>query len=519
MAPRARRTAVIAPRCPTTRAAPSRRSGPLGDRLGELDLARASARRRTCRRPRRAARPRRSRGGRGRGSTRPTTARSRGSGCPSVSTRYAPSARATKNGVAADRVERPHRRADAAGDHARAPRVELSRLRHGAGSRLLGGLGDLAGEVGEDEVGAGAPDREQVLAHAPRCRRSSRAAPPPSPSRTRRSRGTPRRARRTRLRTARSRRGTRARASPSPCRRPPRCRARSRRAPRARWPAPSGSRAGRRTAARTRPRRGTGRRARTRTSPRRRGSRSSVWPAASSAARIAPTWPSIIPRRRDDVGAGVGLRDRDARVALERRVVVDLAVGGEQPAVPVVGVLVEAVVGHQDERVADLVAQRCAARPGRRRRGRRRREPRASLCAGTPKRITPGTPRSASARTSLRRLSWVCCTTPGIETTGSGASMPSFTKSGATRSSTESRVSATGGAARGCGGAGAAGARGSSRDKATAIRAVDSAPRPSPSKCQLLGERACRSASTRPSIVCGSASASTRRPRSRAVCE
>ena len=33
----------------------------------------------------------------------------------------------------------------------------------------------------------------------------------------------------------------------------------------------------------------------------------------------------------------------------------------------------------------------------------------------------------------------MCCTTPGIETTGSGSSMPSFTKSGATRSSTSSR--------------------------------------------------------------------------------
>ena len=31
------------------------------------------------------------------------------------------------------------------------------------------------------------------------------------------------------------------------------------------------------------------------------------------------------PGRRDHVGAGVGLRDRDARVPLERRVVVDLA--------------------------------------------------------------------------------------------------------------------------------------------------------------------------------------------------
>src|SRR5215207_9152625 len=63
--------------------------------------------------------------------------------------------------------------------------------------------------------------------------------------------------------------------------------------------------------------------------------------------------------------------------------------------------------------------------------------------AGTPKSTTAGIPRSASARTSLRRLSWVCWSTPGIDATGSGASIPSFTKSGATRLSTSTRVSPT----------------------------------------------------------------------------
>ena len=70
-------------------------------------------------------------------------------------------------------------------------------------------------------------------------------------------------------------------------------------------------------------------------------------------------------------------------------------------------------------------------------------EPTASLTEGTPNSTTAGTPRSARARTSFRRLSWVCCTTPGIEATGSGASIPCFTNNGATRSSTESRASAT----------------------------------------------------------------------------
>jgi hypothetical protein len=54
-------------------------------------------------------------------------------------------------------------------------------------------------------------------------------------------------------------------------------------------------------------------------------------------------------RQAQDVSAGIGLRERHARVDLERRVVVDAAVGGEHAAVAVVGELVEAQVGlHRD---------------------------------------------------------------------------------------------------------------------------------------------------------------------------
>ncbi len=70
-------------------------------------------------------------------------------------------------------------------------------------------------------------------------------------------------------------------------------------------------------------------------------------------------------------------------------------------------------------------------------------EPSWSFRDGTPNRITAGTPSAASSVTSLRRLSRVCCTTPGKDSMGCGSSMPSRTNSGATRSSTESRVSAT----------------------------------------------------------------------------
>ena len=62
------------------------------------------------------------------------------------------------------------------------------------------------------------------------------------------------------------------------------------------------------------------------------------------------------------VGTGVGLRDRDAPVHLERRVVVDrrLRVAGraiEHATVPVRGVLVDAQVGHQHDSIADVGSQ------------------------------------------------------------------------------------------------------------------------------------------------------------------
>ena len=63
------------------------------------------------------------------------------------------------------------------------------------------------------------------------------------------------------------------------------------------------------------------------------------------------------PRRRDHVGPCIRLRDGDARVALDRHVVVDVTGLGEDAAVAVIRVLVEAVVGHEDEPVTDFVAQ------------------------------------------------------------------------------------------------------------------------------------------------------------------
>ena len=151
---------------------------------------------------------------------------------------------------------------------------------------------------------------------------------------------------------------------------------------------------------------------------------------------MARTWPSIIPDGATTSAPGVGLGERDLGVALEGGVVVDLAARGEQAAVAVVGVLVEAQVGHEDD------ASRRRRRAGPRSAtctmpsGSEAPEPVASLRSGTPKRMTAPMPRSASSATSLRSDSRVCCTTPGSELIGCGSSMPSRTNSGATRSST-----------------------------------------------------------------------------------
>ena len=62
---------------------------------------------------------------------------------------------------------------------------------------------------------------------------------------------------------------------------------------------------------------------------------------------------------RHHVCAGTGLGDGDLRVHLERRVVVDRAVPVEDAAVTVVGVLVDAQIGHHHHAIADRLVQVC----------------------------------------------------------------------------------------------------------------------------------------------------------------
>ena len=63
------------------------------------------------------------------------------------------------------------------------------------------------------------------------------------------------------------------------------------------------------------------------------------------------------PRGRHDVHAGLGLGDRNLGIAAQGGIVVDGPVGAQQAAVAVVGVLVEAEVGHELDLVAESLAQ------------------------------------------------------------------------------------------------------------------------------------------------------------------
>ena len=89
-------------------------------------------------------------------------------------------------------------------------------------------------------------------------------------------------------------------------------------------------------------------------------------PAPSSAARIAADLAVHHPARRDHVGAGRGLGDRDLRRSSSSVASLSTVPSArEQAAVAVVGVLVEAEVGDQHQLVAEVVAQLAQRHAGR----------------------------------------------------------------------------------------------------------------------------------------------------------
>ena len=121
------------------------------------------------------------------------------------------------------------------------------------------------------------------------------------------------------------------------------------------------------------------------------------WPASSRAAPDGRDLAVHHPAGGDDVGAGVGLGHGGPGVELEGGVVVDLAVGRDDRR------------SGRGRCTRRRTGRRCSTRssPTSARRSRsatctmpsgsQAPEPSASLVAGTPKRITPGTPRSASS--------------------------------------------------------------------------------------------------------------------------
>ena len=167
------------------------------------------------------------------------------------------------------------------------------------------------------------------------------------------------------------------------------------------------------------------------------------------------------PARPDHVDPGLGLRRPPSRRTTARVASLStVAVGGEHAAVPVVGELVEAQVGHDDGLVADLgddVADRgvedavgIGGARALRVLARRDAEQHDAADAG----------RTASTA-ALRSESRVCWTTPGIDAIGTGSRAPSRTNIGSTRWRGATGLGDQPAQARACGAAGAAARRGS----------------------------------------------------------
>ena len=117
--------------------------------------------------------------------------------------------------------------------------------------------------------------------------------------------------------------------------------------------------------------------------------------------------------RRDDVGAGGGVRERGARQLLDRRVVDDL-LAVEDAAVAVRGVLAQADVGDDDAGPARRVlSARTAVWTGPS--GSAAPLPAASFVSGRPNSSTPGTPSAFAAAASFTISSTDSWKTPGID--------------------------------------------------------------------------------------------------------
>ena len=160
VAPRASRTAVIAASVPDDTSRTFSTDGTrVGDRPRRARPRARSARRTTCRRGRGALHRLDDRGvGVAEDRRAPRLHVVDVAAAVGVDEVRRPRRAATKNGSPPTDVERPHRRVDAAGDARLRPRVEQR--------AHVQAFGDVAREVGEHEVGAGALDRRAACSSA-----------------------------------------------------------------------------------------------------------------------------------------------------------------------------------------------------------------------------------------------------------------------------------------------------------------------------------------------------------------
>src|ERR1017187_2219409 len=159
----------------------------------------------------------------------------------------------------------------------------------------------------------------------------------------------------------------------------------------------------------------------------------SAWPLPSRAARIAATWPSIMP-----LGPTMSAPADAWATAIcpYRSRVASLSTSPDSVSSPQ---WPWSVYSSRHRSAMSTVApptsaDRSARADVRIPAGSSAAEPRASLTAGTPKIMSPPTPASTASAAALRSLSRVCWTTPGMELTGCGSRIPSLTNIGSTRS-------------------------------------------------------------------------------------
>src|SRR5947209_7501080 len=170
----------------------------------------------------------------------------------------------------------------------------------------------------------------------------------------------------------------------------------------------------------------------------------SEWPTASRPSRTAATWPSIMP-----LGPTTCAPESACATASStyRFKVVSLSTRPRSSSTPQWPWSVNS--SRQVSAISTVESPRSLVRSRsatlRMPSGSERADPTASLSSarGAPNSISPPTPALTASAAAERNESRVCCTTPGIESIGTGSSMPSATNIGNTKCLGSSDVWAT----------------------------------------------------------------------------